>query len=176
MHRCFLTVISLALLSGLAPEAHASELVYVPNNPSFGGNPLNGPVLLNQAQAQNHFSETSSYSGASGQTALTQFNSMLQSAILSRVSSAVTSSIVGANAQLVPGVVETTDYRLPDFDHKSSRQPSADCHNRQEHRANHPVSSESTVTPSVNRPYKNKPFIKLKKDDFPCKHVNHFCP
>ena len=83
----------------------------MPNNPSFGGNPLNGPVLLNQAQAQNRFVEKSSTS-ASGQTALTQFNSMLQSAILSRVSSAVTSSIVGTNGQLVPGVVETTDFRI----------------------------------------------------------------
>jgi Curli production assembly/transport component CsgF. len=115
MHRISLAAISLTLLYGLTHTAHASELAYVPNNPSFGGNPLNGPVLLNQAQAQNHFVEKSSSSAsssASGQTALTQFNSMLQSAILSRVSSAVTSSIVGANGQLVPGVVETTDFRI----------------------------------------------------------------
>lgn len=111
MQRISLAVVSLALVSGAFVNAHASELAYVPNNPSFGGNPLNGPVLLNQAQAQNHFTEKSS-SGASGQTALTQFNSMLQSAILSRVSSAVTSSIVGANGQLVPGIVETTDFRI----------------------------------------------------------------
>jgi len=111
MQRMSLVVVSLALVSGAFVSAHASELAYVPNNPSFGGNPLNGPVLLNQAQAQNHFTEKSS-SSASGQTALTQFNSMLQSAILSRVSSAVTSSIVGANGQLVPGVVETTDFRI----------------------------------------------------------------
>lgn len=103
---------SLALMAGISASAQASELAYVPNNPSFGGNPLNGPVLLNQAQAQNHYVEKSSSSGASGQTALTQFNSMLQSAILSRVSSAVTSSIVGANGQLVPGTVETTDFRI----------------------------------------------------------------
>jgi curli production assembly/transport component CsgF len=111
MHSISRAVISLTFLSGLTHAAHASELAYVPNNPSFGGNPLNGPVLLNQAQAQNHFVEKSSTS-ASGQTALTQFNSMLQSAILSRVSSAVTSSIVGINGQLVPGVVETTDFRI----------------------------------------------------------------
>jgi curli production assembly/transport component CsgF len=112
MHCLSLTVICLTLLSGLSHTAQASELAYVPNNPSFGGNPLNGPVLLNQAQAQNHFTEKSSSSASSGQTALTQFNSMLQSAILSRVSSAVTSSIVGANGQLVPGIVETTDFRI----------------------------------------------------------------
>jgi len=103
----------LALLAGMGSVAQASELAYVPNNPSFGGNPLNGPVLLNQATAQNKFTEKSSSSSSlSGQTALTQFNSMLQSAILSRVSSAVTSSIVGTNGQLVPGVVETTDFSI----------------------------------------------------------------
>lgn len=112
MHRSWFVVGSLALMAGISTSARASELAYVPNNPSFGGNPLNGPVLLNQAQAQNHYVEKSSSSGASGQTALTQFNSMLQSAILSRVSSAVTSSIVGANGQLVPGTVETTDFRI----------------------------------------------------------------
>ncbi|MGV8917249.1 MAG: curli assembly protein CsgF [Pseudomonas sp.] len=112
MQRLPLVFISLALVSGLSGVTHASELAYVPNNPSFGGNPLNGPVLLNQAQAQNHFVEKSPSSSASGQTALTQFNSMLQSAILSRVSSAVTSSIVGTNGQLIPGIVETTDFRI----------------------------------------------------------------
>ncbi|MBD8709529.1 curli assembly protein CsgF [Pseudomonas sp. CFBP 13711] len=112
MNRSLVVVASLALMAGLCSGVQASELAYVPNNPSFGGNPLNGPVLLNQAQAQNHYVEKSSSSGASGQTALTQFNSMLQSAILSRVSSAVTSSIVGANGQLVPGTVETTDFRI----------------------------------------------------------------
>ena len=33
--------------------ANASELVYTPINPSFGGNPLNGNFLLGKAQAQN---------------------------------------------------------------------------------------------------------------------------
>jgi len=112
MHRLSLIFISLSLLCGLSGVVYASELAYVPNNPSFGGNPLNGPVLLNQAQAQNHFTAKSSSSAASGQTALSQFNSMLQSAILSRVSSAVTSSIVGPNGQLIPGTVETTDFRI----------------------------------------------------------------
>lgn len=113
INRSWVVVASLALMAGMGSGVQASELAYVPNNPSFGGNPLNGPVLLNQAQAQNHYVEKSSSSGAyAGQTALTQFNSMLQSAILSRVSSAVTSSIVGANGQLVPGTVETTDFRI----------------------------------------------------------------
>ena len=38
---------------GAFPAA-ATELIYTPVNPVFGGNPLNGPVLLNNAQAQNN--------------------------------------------------------------------------------------------------------------------------
>jgi curli production assembly/transport component CsgF len=36
-------------------SAHAisTELVYTPINPSFGGSPLNGAMLLNKAQSQN---------------------------------------------------------------------------------------------------------------------------
>ncbi len=38
--------------------ANASELVYKPINPSFGGNPLNGSFLLGKAQAQNKHKAT----------------------------------------------------------------------------------------------------------------------
>jgi curli production assembly/transport component CsgF len=113
MHRFPLAFTTLALLCGLTATAvQASELVYQPINPSFGGNPLNGPTLLNEAQAQNHFKESVSSSSLGQQDALTQFNSMLKSAILSRVSSAVTSNIVGTTGQLTPGTVETTDFRI----------------------------------------------------------------
>ncbi|MFR0672931.1 curli assembly protein CsgF [Enterobacterales bacterium AW_CKDN230030176-1A_HGKHYDSX7] len=112
MSRLSPALLGLALSLATGAAAQASELVYVPNNPSFGGNPLNGPVLLNQATAQNKFTEKSASGSASAQNALTQFNSMLQSAILSRVSSAVTSSIVGADGRLTPGTVETTDFTI----------------------------------------------------------------
>ncbi|MGN6580354.1 MAG: curli assembly protein CsgF [Bordetella sp.] len=51
----------LALLAGaamltVAPGAAlAGQLLYTPVNPDFGGNPLNGPNLLNSAQAQKRF-------------------------------------------------------------------------------------------------------------------------
>jgi curli production assembly/transport component CsgF len=35
----------------------ASELIYQPTNPSFGGPPLNGSFLLNSAQAQDTFKD-----------------------------------------------------------------------------------------------------------------------
>jgi len=113
MHSLSLAFVTLALLSGpTATSLHASELVYQPINPSFGGSPLNGPVLLNSAQAQNDFTESSSSSGLGQQNALSQFNNMLKSAILSRVASAVTSGIVGPTGQLTPGTVETADFRI----------------------------------------------------------------
>lgn len=94
----------------LAAMAGAGELVYTPINPSFGGNPLNGTFLLNQAQAQNRYKEPTP--SPSQQDALKQFNSSLQSAILSRVSSALSSNVVSSTGQLIPGTVETTDFRI----------------------------------------------------------------
>jgi curli production assembly/transport component CsgF len=41
-----------ALLGLSAAPAVASEMVYHPVNPTFGGNPLNGSFLLSTAQAQ----------------------------------------------------------------------------------------------------------------------------
>ena len=41
-----------ALVVSASAPALASELVYHPVNPTFGGNPLNGAPLLSQAQAQ----------------------------------------------------------------------------------------------------------------------------
>ena len=45
-----LTAVALAVAAPIA--ASASEMVYHPVNPTFGGNPLNGSFLLSQAQAQ----------------------------------------------------------------------------------------------------------------------------
>ena len=41
-----------ALVAIASAPAFASEIVYHPVNPNFGGNPLNGSALLSQAQAQ----------------------------------------------------------------------------------------------------------------------------
>jgi curli production assembly/transport component CsgF len=39
-------------MASTASSVSASQLTYVPTNPTFGGNPLNGSFLLSQAQAQ----------------------------------------------------------------------------------------------------------------------------
>lgn len=84
-------------------HAAASEIIYHPVNPNFGGNPLNGSFLLSEAQAQNIFagrsSSTASASGAST-AANNQINTFvrdLQSRLLSALSQQVTDAIFGAN-------------------------------------------------------------------------------
>jgi len=46
-----------ALFLGNINMTPASELVYTPINPSFGGNPFNAQWLLDSAEAQNRFHE-----------------------------------------------------------------------------------------------------------------------
>jgi curli production assembly/transport component CsgF len=41
-----------AIILGASVPASASEMVYHPVSPTFGGNPLNGSFLLSTAQAQ----------------------------------------------------------------------------------------------------------------------------
>lgn len=74
-------VLSLCVSLGLANVAQATELVYTPVNPAFGGNPLNGTWLLNNAQAQNDHSD-SGISSRSSTSALDRFSSQLQSRLL----------------------------------------------------------------------------------------------
>lgn len=101
-----------ALLSAAA--CHATELVYTPVNPSFGGSPLNGAVLLNAAQAQNKTTDPDAPKPTTGstQTSLQQFNDILERSVLSRLASAATSGIMGANGQLVPGTVSTGNFSI----------------------------------------------------------------
>jgi curli production assembly/transport component CsgF len=98
---------------GVTVAAHATSLVYEPVNPNFGGNPANGVNLLNEANAQNKYTDPSlSSMGTSSQSTLDQFNSQLQQAILSRVASSVTNSIVGTDGTLHPGTINTGNFAI----------------------------------------------------------------
>jgi curli production assembly/transport component CsgF len=112
MNKPFTLVFVLAMLAG---AAQANPLVYTPVNPTFGGNPLNGAYLLNRAQAQDRFKDpdaASPFNPLSPQSQLEQFNSSLQQAVLSRISSAVSSSVVGPDGRLIPGTVETQNFTI----------------------------------------------------------------
>lgn len=100
------------LLAGAG--AHANPLVYTPMNPSFGGNPLYGSYLLGRAQAQDRNKDPNAGTGFgnSSQSQLQQFQNSLQQAILSRIAGAVSSSVIGADGKLIPGTVETDNFRI----------------------------------------------------------------
>lgn len=78
---------NLGVLAGallLSAGASATELVYTPINPSFGGSPLNGSWLLGNAQAQNDHKDPDAPSrSASSLSALDRFTSQLESRLLS---------------------------------------------------------------------------------------------
>lgn len=102
----------LILWAAILPQAGAWELVYVPINPSFGGNPNNGAFLLGTAQAQDKHKDPDSGTSASSTSSLEEFNSMLERSILSRVSSAVSSSVVSSNGTLIPGTLDTANFTI----------------------------------------------------------------
>lgn len=108
-------IATVAALCCLEP-VWATELVYQPVNPSFGGSPLNGGWLLNSANAQNGHTAPSSGGSASGgykaPTALETFNQRLQSMILDRLATSITGNVFDNNGELRPGTVDTTNFSI----------------------------------------------------------------
>ena len=82
IHKALGTLLaSLLLCSG----ASATELVYTPVNPSFGGSPLNGAWLLGNAQAQNSKKDPDAIDRSSllgNQSSLDRLTSQLESRLL----------------------------------------------------------------------------------------------
>jgi curli production assembly/transport component CsgF len=103
-----------ALLAAFPAALSAGPIVYTPVNPSFGGNPLNGPNLLNSANSQNKFTDPSVQSlfGRTPQSQLDLFNQRLQSLILDRIANSLSSSLFDANGNLKPGTVETSTFLI----------------------------------------------------------------
>lgn len=79
--------LSITLATGLllVGSVNATQLVYTPINPNFGGNPLNGTFLLNQAQAQNDHDDPSLDRSTAGTSPLERFTSQVQSRLLSQL-------------------------------------------------------------------------------------------
>ena len=101
-----------ALLCMGMEKAQATELVYTPVNPNFGGSPLNGAALLNAAQAQNKHKDPESAQSMlnTPKSALDQFNETLERAVLNRLASAALGDIVGPNGELIEGQIETQNF------------------------------------------------------------------
>jgi len=105
---------ALAALLASSP-ATATEMVYYPLNPSFGGSPLNGPVLLNSALATNKHTDPAADQdlyGGGQQSPLEIFQDTLERAILGRLAASATSRIVGEDGKLIPGNLETENFTI----------------------------------------------------------------
>lgn len=94
--------IYLGLLAFFSPLGAATELVYRFESPSFGGNPLNGPALLNQATAQNGFKDPTATvkTPASQKSEIERFKDNLQRAILNQVSRTTTQNLFDDNGNI----------------------------------------------------------------------------
>lgn len=101
-------------LAMLPCTTFASELVYVPVNPNFGGHPANGPGLLAGATATNKHSAGSAMGRSSllDQSPLAQFNQSLERMVLGQLASAATSKLTGPDGKLVPGTFSTANFNI----------------------------------------------------------------
>lgn len=76
--------------------AAASEILYTPTNPTFGGNPLNGTYLLGIAQSEK---PNPPVPQQTQQSTTQEFLQMLQSQLYASLADSVASAITGQNAQ-----------------------------------------------------------------------------
>lgn len=95
----------------------ASELVYLPVNPNFGGYPTNGANLLAGATATSkHTSRAGLGSSLFDQSPLAQFNQTLERTVLSQLASAATSKLTGPDGKLLPGTFSTANFTITVID------------------------------------------------------------
>ncbi|WP_025821061.1 curli assembly protein CsgF [Shewanella marina] len=91
----------LIILFIFSANATATELVYTPINPSFGGSPLNASFLLSKAQSQNdHTAESRE------KDFVTRFKESLERNIINSITRGV------ANGEITEGVYDTGDFRV----------------------------------------------------------------
>jgi len=93
-----------ALFLANANMAAASELVYTPINPSFGGSPLNAQWLMNSAEAQNRFEEEIDL--------MEEFEEMLNRQVLLRITRNIIIETFGEEDVFYPGHYEVGNYAI----------------------------------------------------------------
>ena len=103
-----------ALLAAvLAGGAGATDIVYQPVNPAFGGYPANGQHLLATATAtNNHVGKDGLGRSLLDQSPLAQFNQTLERTVLSQLAAAATSKLTGSDGKLVPGTFSTQNFTI----------------------------------------------------------------
>lgn len=80
-----LRIISLFIFTFVPVVVYASELVYTPVNPNFGGNPLNSSHLFNGANAINDYKAPKEDSLFEQESPLERLTSSLESRLISQL-------------------------------------------------------------------------------------------
>jgi curli production assembly/transport component CsgF len=91
-------------------NARASELMYIPANPSFGGNAANASWLMNSAQSQNELTEEDG-KDVFNRDPLQEFKDNLNRQILSRFSSEIVQAAFGDSKE----DLQEGTYQIGDF-------------------------------------------------------------
>ena len=86
--------IVLTIITTLSFSVSATEIIYTPINPSFGGNPLNANMLLSKAQAQNKHKAPVVEKGYAD-----QFKDSLERTYLNRMVREITDMAFGENIE-----------------------------------------------------------------------------
>lgn len=90
--------VTLLALTLLSLGATASELRYIPVNPTFGGNPLNSTGYQANANAQNDYKAPV----VAPQTALQKFTANIESAIISKLQTAAINGLFDSKGNFNP--------------------------------------------------------------------------
>lgn len=110
MKRALALIITVALIMALsAAGAMATELVYEPINPTFGGNPLNGNFLLGKAQSEDD-NEDPDIEEAEAASRINEFAESLQSRVLSVLSQRIATGLLGEEG------IPTGSFTIGNFD------------------------------------------------------------
>jgi curli production assembly/transport component CsgF len=99
---------ALMFLNAAVFQAAAGEIDQAFVNPSFGGNPNNGAVLLNEANAINKFNAPSTSTGSSSGSAATanpggdQFSTEVNSLLISELANKLVNRALGLSSTDLP--------------------------------------------------------------------------
>ncbi|MCA1807374.1 MAG: curli assembly protein CsgF [Actinobacteria bacterium] len=85
----------------IAANTAATEIVYQPINPSFGGNPMNGSFLLQKAQSQNAHTAPDS-----DRSFVDRFREALERNIINSLTRRI------ADGEIVEGLYDTGEYTV----------------------------------------------------------------
>lgn len=104
-------LLALGLLLAVTGPVLATELVYTPVNPSFGGNPLNGSYLLSQAESQNRHRDPNL--DLSGRDPLASFEESLLRRVNSNLANQIVDQMFGTSSSPVAdGHYQFGDYTI----------------------------------------------------------------